>query len=403
MRKDIFEVHKPSALISAEYKTPIIQRGRIKGYEHYTLTPIQHDAMNYMCYIAREQIHKRVKVAETIEAFSSEDELFEFLEVQHFEINLKELSDFTDKYKHKQDKNELSAILDALCAVQVKVGIFKQDAALGEIHAVKTMSLLRNYTRVTNSTVADFQLEPEILLGWIHKTKPFAKLYLKIQTKLKLTYSKILYENCKDYERLKKPLTKSFEDWVRVLGIDKTKSNTGTPSQLKAAYLNKAIKEINEHTDIFIDDIKGKKTDGKTIMTVEFHTQKCDLIEDDDANLSIDEQIMKSKKLTIAHERLNKSKQYQTITNEKAWLKKTVESITDDFVHQLDMIEEAKLVLDTFDIKPFMDKLTNKYSDFIGMKDYKLIYLFDETKGDITKNALETYKILESLADEIIS
>jgi len=236
MRKDIFEVHKPSALISAEYKTPIIKRGRIKGYEHYTLSPIQHDAMNYMCYIAREQIHKRVKVAEVIESFSSEDELFEFLEVQHFEINLKELSNFADKYKHKQDKNELSAILDALCAVQVKVGIFKQDATLGEIHAIKTMSLLRNYTRVTNSTIADFQLEPEILLGWIHKTKPFAKLYLKIQTKLKLTYSKILYENCKDYERLNKPLTKSFEDWIRVLGIDRTKSNRNLfyyPGQLR--------------------------------------------------------------------------------------------------------------------------------------------------------------------------
>lgn len=402
MRKDIFEVHKPSALISAEYKTPIIKRGRIKGYEHYTLSPIQHDAMNYMCYIAREQIHKRFKVVETIEGFSSEDELFEFLEVQHFEINLKELSNFTGKYKHKQDKNELSSILDALCAVQVKVGIFKQDSTLGEIHAVKTMSLLRNYTRVTNSTIADFQLEPEILLGWIHKTKPFAKLYLKIQTKLKLTYSKILYENCKDYERLKKPLTKGFDDWIRVLGIDRTKSNTGTPSQLKSAYLNKAIKEINAYTDIFIDSIVGKKEKGKMVMTIGFHTQKCDLIEDDDSGLSIDEQIMKSKKLSIAHERLNKSKQYQTITNEAAWLKKTVESITDEYVKQLDMIEEAKLVLDDFDIKPFMDKLINKYNDFIGLKDYKLIYLFDETKGDITKNALETYNILETLADVIV-
>ena len=200
IRQDIFEIHKPSALITAEYKTPIVKGGRIKGYEHYSLTPMQHDAMNFMCYKAREQINKKINVHEKINSFSKEEDLFEFLEVQHFDLNLKELAIFADKYKLKQDKTELSNLLDALQSVQVKVGIFKQDKTLGEIHATKTMSLLRNYTRITNSTHATFQLEPEILLGWIHKTKPFSKMYLKIQTKLKLSYSKILYEICKDYE-----------------------------------------------------------------------------------------------------------------------------------------------------------------------------------------------------------
>ena len=72
--------------------------------EHYNLTPVQHDAMNYMCYIAREQINKKIDVAKTIKSFNTEDELFEFLEVQRFELNFKELAIFTDKYKQKQNK-----------------------------------------------------------------------------------------------------------------------------------------------------------------------------------------------------------------------------------------------------------------------------------------------------------
>jgi len=60
IRTDIFEVHKPSALISNIYKIPIVKRGRIKGYEPYSLTPIQHDAMNYMCYEARSQLLKKL-------------------------------------------------------------------------------------------------------------------------------------------------------------------------------------------------------------------------------------------------------------------------------------------------------------------------------------------------------
>jgi len=397
MRQDIFEIHKPSALITSEYKTPIIKRGRIKGYEHYTLTPTQHDAMNYMCYLAREQIHKKMDVEKTLASFKNEDELFEFLEIQHFELDLKKLANFIGKYKSRQNKTELSSILDALRAVSVKVGIFKQDELLGDIHAVKTMSLLRNYTRVTNSTKADFQLEPEILLGWIHKTKPFAKLYLKIQTKLKLTYSKILYEICKDYENLNKPLTKNFDEWIVVLGIDRTKSNTDTPSKLKSAYLNKAIKEINANTDIYIDKIYGKKKNGKTTMTVEFHKQKCDLIDNQEPELSIEEQIKYNKKKSIAEQRLEKAKQFQEIKNEEAWIKKTISSITDEYVELQDLIEESKEVLDNTDLSKFNDALSIKYGDLVGMTDYKLGFVFDDTQAPLTSNAYETYLVLEEL------
>lgn len=278
IRNDIFEIHKPSAMITAEYKTPIVKRGKIKGFEHYSLTPIQHDALNFMCYKAREQINKQIDMDKALSEFKTEDELFEFLETRHFDLNLNELALFADKYKLKQDKKELSNLLDSLQSVQVKVGIFKQDKNLGEIHAVKTMSLLRNYTKIKNSMNASFQMEPEILFGWVHKTKPFSKMYLKIQTTLKLTYSKILYEICKDYSN-QKTITKPFSEWLKVLGFSDELFAAKTVSQFKQAYLNKSIKEINDNTDIFIKSITGKKVDGTVSMTVEFDKQSCDLID----------------------------------------------------------------------------------------------------------------------------
>jgi plasmid replication initiation protein len=280
IRKEIFEVHKPSALIAVEYNAPIDKTGKIKGYEHYDLTPVQHDALNFMCYKAWESINKKLKLkpkAAAVSAFETEDALMEFLEIQQFDLNLKELSEFTGTYKRKQNKKELSNILDSLQAVRVRVGLFKKDKIRGDIHATKTMSLLRNYTKTTNSTVATFQLEPEILIGWVNKTKPFSKMYLKIQTTLKLTYSKILYEVCKDYEN-QKIVEKEFSEWLKVLNFNSELSAAKTVSQLKQTYLNKAIKEINDNTDIFIENIEGKKSNGEVTMIVTFKNQECDLI-----------------------------------------------------------------------------------------------------------------------------
>ena len=272
VRKDIFEIHKPSAMISAEYHIPIKVGRKIKQ-EQYVLTPVQHDAMNYMCYQAREQINRRENIEQKFKSFKSDEDLFKFLEIQDFDLNLKEFASFVNKYESKQNKKELSSLLDILQSVQVKVGIFKQDSLLGDIHSVTTMSLLRKYKRITNSTIATFQLEPEILLGWIHKTKPFAKMYLKVQTILKLTYSKILYEVCKDYANMKK-IDKPFSEWLRVLGFKSTLTAAKTVSQLKQGYLNKAIKEINDKPDSLVvvkhnntkelNDIRGyllEKTD----------------------------------------------------------------------------------------------------------------------------------------------
>jgi len=399
IKKDILEVHKPSALITAEYSRLKKRNGKIIG-EANSLLPVQHDAMNFLCYNAREQMHKQFDVDNLIAKFEDGNELMEFLQIQEFSININEFIEFIDGYQLKQDRKYIFEQIDDMQRIQTKVGIFKHDSICGEIHGVKTMSLIRNYTRMDNSNTFTFQLEPEILLGWMHNPKPYTKLFLKVQTKLKLTYSKILYEICKDYVKLGKPLSKKFNEWLTVLGIDKSKSNTSTPGQLKSAYLNKAIKEINEHTDIFIDNIQGKKENGVTNMIVYFHSQDCDIIEGNTINvLPLDEQIKFNKKKVIAKARLEQSKKFQTIDNEEAWLKKTIESITDDYLEEQKVIEDCKESLNEIDIKNYSMLLMEKYKEIVGIKDYKLYYVF--TDKFITDNAKETFDILLVMSEKL--
>ncbi len=397
VRTDIFEIHKPSAMITAEYKAPIVVRGKIKGFQHYALTPVQHDALNFMCYKAREQINRKINVQEKLDSFKTEDELFEFLEIQHFDLNLNELAAFADKYKNKQDKKELSHLLDSLQSVQVKVGLFKQDKMLGEIHAVKTMSLLRNYTKISNSSNASFQLEPEILLGWIHKTKPFSKMYLKIQTKLNLTYSKILYEICKDYEK-QKTITKPFTEWLKVLGFSSDLFAAKTVSQFKQAYLNKAVKEINENTDILITGVNGKKVDGTVTMTVDFETQKCDLIENGlEAPITTHKFFQKSKS------KLDKLiKGGYTVADSDMWIKADIRKNEERYESEY-RIDFWLAHTDKQTVKEFFEEMAKNLDGCddptVVIEDYKVVGLF--SKDTFTKNPQETVELLNGLISQI--
>ncbi len=391
MNRLIPEFHcalKPSNQIRFEF---------VKGFQHYALTPVQHDALNFMCYNAREQINRKLDVQKKIDSFKTEDELFEFLEIQHFDLNLNELALFADKYKNKQDKKELSHLLDSLQSIQVKVGLFKQDKMLGEIHAVKTMSLLRNYTKISNSSNASFQLEPEILLGWIHKTKPFSKMYLKIQTRLDLTYSKILYEICKDYEK-QKTITKPFTEWLKVLGFSSDLFAAKTVSQLKQAYLNKSVKEINENTDILITGVTGKKVNGEVSMTVEFTSQKCDLIENGlEAPITIHQFYTKSKtKLD------NLVKNGYKVLDTEMWIKTDIRKNEDKYESEQRIDVWLKEHDDT-EKNHVYELLANNLDGcddpMVTIDNYIVMGVF--TKESFTKNATETIELLNRTIQNI--
>jgi len=408
----IFEIHKPSALITMDVTRPIIKENKIVGSSK-RLLPTQHDSMNFLCYQARKQIQSNHNFEKIIDEFKKEskeegtEKLMDFLQLQKFKLNIKDLISFMTNYQNTSDKKYLFEHLRNLNITQVEIGLFKQDKIMGEVYAKKTMSLLRNFTRIKNSNSFTYQLEPEILLNyWIDNPTPFTKLYLSIQTKLKLTYSKILYEICKDYEKLDE-LTKPFDDWLRALGFEE-KENTKTPGRLKKFFLNKAIKEINRETDIFIDEIKGIKKDGKTSMTIYFHNQECDLIKQfKEPELSIEEQIFLNKKKFIARQKLDKilnSEYGQKIKDEDKWIEADIKKFKEKYESMINLDEwQSDMAKKSVDFRREYYIQLGKYLDksMVGYDktQYRLTDMFDPSTI-YTYDPIQTFNTILEFVNE---
>ena len=60
-------------------------------------------------------------------------------------------------------------------------------------------------------------------------------------------------------------------------------------------------------------------------------------------------------------------------------------------------ITEAQNILDEIDIQDYAQLLINEYDDVVSIKEYKLFYVFQDNIPPITKNAIETLKVLQRL------
>jgi len=379
--KQMLEVHKPSSQISGLYT--------LSG-KPFSLQPFQHDVMNYFCYIAREQILIQNDMDKMLKTINSEDELFDFLRVQKIEIDLKKMIAFTKKYKTIENRKNMIDVINQLSEISITVGQFKSD----DLMITDKFSLISRIKRITNSNSITIWLEPELILGWIFNPKPFAKLYLKIQVLLTKTYTKMLYEICKDYIKLGK-VTKHIELWKQVLQL---KGNN--VSRLKCNYLNKSIIEINEKTDIKITDISGKKINGITMMTVEFEKQSKNRLQE----LGLIEEDI------ITHKFYNKSK-----SKMDKLIKKGYKVIDEDMWIQTDIKKNEDRYESEIRIDKWLHETTNNDQNelfeilaqsiehcddpIVTIEDYKIIGVF--SKDSFTSNPAETIKLLNETINDM--
>jgi hypothetical protein len=393
IRKDLFEVHKPSGQISAK----LTKNGSL-----HQLTPMQFDTINFMCYKSREQMHKKYKgekgLKKELAKLETEEDQFNFLSNQEFEMDLDELTVFTDAYKG--NKSKVVGAIKELKEITVEMGMFKQH----DIMVEHSFSLLRRYTKIRNSSKMKYRLEPEIMVGWLFTTKPYSKMYLKVQAQLKYTYTKILYENLKDYQnegKLSKPLTL----WNYILGFDpNTTKAAKSVSTLKRDYLNKAIKDINENTDIFIESIKSEKKDKEVYMTIEFHKQDCDMVKeieiDEMSDEAIKEQLINRMVEAEAQRRLDNIKAAgRKVDNEKAYLKTLMKDVSrEEIEYQLALNEFREEYTDD-EFEEYIDLLGKWYTKKEGglniIFSYENYILVDIMTGKhITDNPKETVSLL---------
>ena len=366
------------------------------------ITPFQYDVMNFICFEAQKQISMRYGLTETKQIAKSDElklakieekhtietqeDLFNFLRNQVIKIDMNEVTTYTDKYKTTNRANMLKEIYK-LQDIKAVVNQVKDDDGRRQMNTSR-FPLITRIEHSSKSNILEIRLEHELIYGWVFNVIPFSKVLIKHQTYLSTMYAKQIYALCSEYQGLGR-FSMEFNKLLNLLQL--TVPNL---SKLKGNYLNRAVKEINAYTNFNITKIYGKKTKGITDVHFEFTVEE--VIEDDITDASM----MENKKRTIALIRLEQSKQFQTIKNEEAWLKKTIDSITDEFIEQQEHIEEAKLVLDELDFTLFGELLMTEYNDMIGIKDYKLYYIFDETKPAITNNAKETYDVLLALEND---
>lgn len=379
------------------------------GRKPIMITAFQFDAMNFICFEAQKQISmkygltKNKQIAKDDElklleiqkyhTIETEKDLFDFLRNQEIKINLNDLSVFTNKYKSNNIGNMYKE-LEKLQDIKVKVEQFKTDSVSNELKSkTSRFPLITRIDSYKNGEVV-LRLEHELIFGWVFEAIPFSRVLIKEQATLSTLYTKHIYALCSEYQGMAEKnngvawFEVEFEKFKNLLGL-----KAPNVSKLKGNYLNKAVKEINEKTIFNIILCKGKKEKGVNYIRFEYEVGEMP------DNLSIEEQLLYNKKEAMALERLEKTKEFEEIRNEEAWLKKTISSISDSEVEMVDNINSAKSVLDSIDIKEYNKDLYDKFGDWVRMENYKLVYIYVD-ESVLTKNAIETLEVIKGFEDE---
>jgi len=381
-----FELNKPSELTQVVFTQQIKKELCI-----YKMSALQIDLTNVLFYKIRKEIAKNKLVIDA-EAAST-----------MFEFNLSEFNDMLPLYG-SSDYRQIVEQLDLLSDIKIIINSIGKNKEVDEMIITRFIQEIRiSKHRKTEKKKIKLAISNTIINRFVDVKKYFSKMFLTIQFSMNSKYSKLLYELLKDYEGIK---VKQFEVDILQDLLNVTENTQRKWSIFQTNILKKSIKEINDKSDIIVsyEPIKGRTEDNPrlhvtkikfTILKQADSKLKSLGLLDTEPELSTEEQIKYNRKKTIALQRLEKSKEFQDIENESAWIEKTINSITDSYLEEQNSIDAAKEFLQQIDIKNYTDKLLIKYGDLVGLKDYCLNYIYTDTR--ITNNAKETEDILNSL------
>jgi len=386
-KKSLLEINKPSEMCQVMYFD------NYKKMIFASLTPTQIDLMNLLIYESKKQILKdEITIDNTQASFP-------------IEIELKTISNLLNKYPDGVYA-PLIEQLNGLRKMDIVINVLGKNKNMETTLTSLIHEIVISKHKSNSNKIIKLHLSTKVINMFLDIKRLFSKMYLTIQLSMKSKYSKLLYELCKDYkDSFNNSKTIDFDMLLGLLNAANNKRYF-TFSYFNNDILKKAVKEINEKSDIIVsyEPIKERPEGARLQVTkIKFTMQKqsderlkeLGLINQPD-ELSIEEQIKYNRKKAIALTRLEQSKKYQNIDNEEAWLKKTITSITDEFLVEQDLLEDAKEKIDALDIKEYGNLLMKKYNDVVGLKDYKLFYVF--TDKMITHDAIETLKILTDLS-----
>lgn len=292
-----------------------------------------------------------------------------------------------DKYKAVKSKKytKLKSFLKKLQHYHILINVLEKNKADG----IEEIKLVKSYS--INKATINIEFNKSFLEKYIVYGSQFMAVDLNNLIKLRGEKTKLLYLILKDYSNLPKGKNLTVADLMLIFGCQEIKENI----------IKKYVEKINALNDIKVNlDVVGPA--GEKIYKFKFEKEE---VKSDKSNSNDDNPLSDFSEDTQnkAYERMKKEQADGTVVKKEIpYLLKTCKSIVEEEKYkeeQANKYQEEKLILDDINIKDFMDMLHDKYGDYVSIKDYKLVYLYDE-KGNkplITNNALETLEILEAL------
>lgn len=360
------ELKKPSQLCQVLFYSDFNKE------EYANLTPLQIDIINVTFRFVSDIMEKQDLTRE---------ELFEWANLNHFEINLQSISDVLGRYKNGYYE-PIVQNLQELTKVQVLTNILHKNKTQESVlfHFIRKISWLKD--KKTTSKRVKVWIEPELLSMFLNLKEYYSKMYLPIQLGLKSKYSKLLYELLKDYSGVKE-VSFDFEMLKAVLNVDvKEKPNLESWSNFNRDVLKKAVKEVSDKSDLNViyEPIKDK-VDGKMqVVKVKFKMkkQKSILVDEDDYDtIELDTHIVpdddvETKELTpedikyieLAQKKMDDVKMFGTqIKNEQSYLETIIENLKKDKTDVKNMIL----------VDEFLTELRDGYEEFKNSKNQLLV------------------------------
>ena len=182
-----------------------------------------------------------------------------------FKINIQELCSIL-KYKSRNDKH-LKELLIKLLDIKIQWNILGKDKTK-ELGAMVFLSEVK----IINGVL--FYAYPPTLRNNLYNPNIYAKINLKLQNKFKSKHSLALYELFVDYFNIKKNYGETpiitFEDFRKLLGLKEKEYSKF--KDINQHIIKKAIKEINELSDLYIKTEYYKES--RKIVGFKFYISK---------------------------------------------------------------------------------------------------------------------------------
>jgi len=364
------------------------------------LSPIEIDLINLILYKSREEIIKN-KINLDGGNFT-------------LELLLKDISDVFNKYT-ATGYEPLITNFRNLRNKEVVINALNKNKEMETtytsiIHKIKI-------SKHKNSKLKKIilELDNEIIGMMLNVKKMFSTMFFKIQFNLDLKYSKLLYEILRDYLGKDYNGVKSrIIEVDMLLGLLNVKNlNRYTKfSFFNGEILKKAVKEINEKSDIIVSyaPIKERTDDNPRlhVTKVKFNMEKqsderlkaLGLL-NQEPELSIEEQIHQNKLNLKSRIKLDKFiKTGYEVKDEEAWIKTdvkkneklyTAQYRLDDYLNELEELSQE----DRRDVLSDLAKFMNANDPIVLINKN---YLIEDLSGNsLTSSAIETREIIMKL------